>query len=361
MKAKGDLLPPAGKGEKSVKKLAALPVPQPLAKITAAAPEPAKPGDNREARRKERQTRTPPRRRTISGSISGSASSYSGSSSRSRSLSRSLSRSHSRSSSASASHSPSGSRKSRSLSVSSVSSVSSASSSSSSVRSADSEDMYADLASPVSSASSRSPTPAQQKKGRGKSKKEDSAKEEKRKRDVPAQLKSAKPTQGGKSQQLLQAQQPTAPQAQQGGFSAHKEIKLTLLNKAADKGSRKRYEPADKDRPTSPPAKRANLSPDRGSRDRKATGRASSPKQERQRGQNPKPSPAQADRKRQLSPQSKSSSKVTSIPGKAAEPGPAGAKGGKSSTLSRREELLKQLKAVEDAIARKRAKIPGKV
>lgn len=48
--------------EKSVKKLAALPVPQPLAKITAAAPEPAKPGDNREARRKERQTRTPPRR-----------------------------------------------------------------------------------------------------------------------------------------------------------------------------------------------------------------------------------------------------------------------------------------------------------
>lgn len=119
---------------------------------------------------------------------------------------------------------------SRSLSVSSVSSVSSASSSSSSVRSADSEDMYADLASPVSSASSRSPTPAQQKKG--KSKKEDSAKEEKRKRDVPAQLlKSAKPTQGSKSQQLLQTQQPSAPQSQQGGFSAHKEIKLTLLNK----------------------------------------------------------------------------------------------------------------------------------
>lgn len=244
--------------------------------------------------------------------------------------------------------------------MSSVSSVSSASSSSSSVRSADSEDMYADLASPVSSASSRSPTPAQQKKG--KSKKEDSAKEEKRKRDVPAQLlKSAKPTPGSKSQQVPQGQQPSAPQAQQGGFSGHKEIKLTLLNKAADKGSRKRYEPADKERPTSPPAKRANLSPDRGSRDRKATGRLSSPKQERQRGQNPKPSPAQADRKRQLSPQSKSSSKVTSVPGKGSEPGPAAAKGSKSSTLSRREELLKQLKAVEDAIARKRAKIPGKV
>lgn len=66
-------------------------------------------------------------------------------------------------------------------------------------------------------------------------------------------------------------------------------------------------------------------------------------------------------RKRQLSPQSKSSSKVTSVPGKGSEQGPAAAKGSKSSTLSRREELLKQLKAVEDAIARKRAKIPGKV
>lgn len=69
-------------------------------------------------------------------------------------------------------------------------------------------------------------------------------------------------------------------------------------------------------------------------------------------------------RKRQLSPQSKSSSKVTSVPGKASDVGTAastGTKSGKASTLSRREELLKQLKAVEDAIARKRAKIPGKV
>lgn len=55
----------------------------------------------------------------------------------------------------------------RSLSVSSVSSVSSASSSSSSVRSADSDDMYADLASPVSSASSHSPTPNHPRKERG--------------------------------------------------------------------------------------------------------------------------------------------------------------------------------------------------
>lgn len=69
-------------------------------------------------------------------------------------------------------------------------------------------------------------------------------------------------------------------------------------------------------------------------------------------------------RKRPLSPQSKSSSKVTSVPGKASDTSTtatAGTKSGKASTLSRREELLKQLKAVEDAIARKRAKIPGKV
>lgn len=67
-----------------------------------------------------------------------------------------------------------------------------------------------------------------------------------------------------------------------------------------------------------------------------------------------------------MSPQSKSSSKVTSVPGKASDTSAAagastGTKSGKASTLSRREELLKQLKAVEDAIARKRAKIPGKV
>uniref|UniRef100_A0A8C2RQX3 C3H1-type domain-containing protein n=1 Tax=Capra hircus TaxID=9925 RepID=A0A8C2RQX3_CAPHI len=254
----------------------------------------------------------------------------------------------------------------RSLSVSSVSSVSSATSSSSSAHSVDSDDMYADLASPVSSASSRSPTPAQTKKEKGKSKKEDGVKVDKRKRDSSTQPpKPSRTTAGGRS-----SQQPTTPQQAPPGqppaaaFIAHKEIKLTLLNKAADKGSRKRYEPSDKDRQSPPPAKRANLSPDRGSRDRKSGGRVSSPKPERQRGQNSKAPSAPTDRKRPLSPQSKSSSKVTSVPGKASDTSTtatAGTKSGKASTLSRREELLKQLKAVEDAIARKRAKIPGKV
>ncbi|XP_069353992.1 zinc finger CCCH domain-containing protein 18 isoform X3 [Eulemur rufifrons] len=334
VRTKGEPAPPPGKaGEKPVKKPAPPPAPPQATKPTAPAPEPTKPGDPRETRRKERQARSPPRRRTRSGS--GSSSSYSGSSSRSRSLS-----------------------------VSSVSSVSSATSSSSSVHSVDSEDMYADLASPVSSASSRSPTPAQTKKEKGKSKKEDGVKEEKRKRDSSTQPpRSAKGPAGGKSSQQPSTPQQGPPgQPQQGSFVPHKEIKLTLLNKAADKSSRKRYEPSDKDRQSPPPAKRANLSPDRGSRDRKSGGRLGSPKPERQRGQNSKAPAAPADRKRQVSPQSKSSSKVTSVPGKASDAGAAAStKSGKASTLSRREELLKQLKAVEDAIARKRAKIPGKV
>ncbi|XP_039082201.1 zinc finger CCCH domain-containing protein 18 isoform X1 [Hyaena hyaena] len=336
VRTKGEPVPPPGKaGEKSVKKPAPPPAPPQAPRTPAPAPEPAKPGDPREARRRERQARSPPRRRTISGS--GSGSSYSGSSSRSRSLS-----------------------------VSSVSSVSSATSSSSSVHSVGSDDMYADLASPVSSASSRSPTPAQTKKEKGKSKKEDGVKEDKRKRDSAQLPKSSKPSAGGKAPQPAGPPQAPPGQPQQGSFVAHKEIKLTLLNKAADKGSRKRYEPSDRDRQSPPPAKRANVSPDRGSRDRKSGGRLGSPKPERQRGQNSKAPVAPPDRKRQLSPQSKSSSKVTSVPGKASDAGAAtavstGTKSGKASTLSRREELLKQLKAVEDAIARKRAKIPGKV
>uniref|UniRef100_A0A9W3FCJ3 Zinc finger CCCH domain-containing protein 18-like n=1 Tax=Camelus bactrianus TaxID=9837 RepID=A0A9W3FCJ3_CAMBA len=124
--------------------------------------------------------------------------------------------------------------------------------------------MYADLASPVSSASSRSPTPAQTKKEKGKSKKEDGVKADKRKRDPSTQPpKPSRPSAGSRP-----SQQPTAPQQappgqpQQGTFIAHKEIKLTLLNKAADKASRKRYEPSDKDRQSPPPPQPANLSPD---------------------------------------------------------------------------------------------------
>lgn len=48
--------------EKSVKKPAPPPAPPQAPKTAAPAPEPTKPGDPREARRRERQARTPPRR-----------------------------------------------------------------------------------------------------------------------------------------------------------------------------------------------------------------------------------------------------------------------------------------------------------
>lgn len=66
----------------------------------------------------------------------------------------------------------------------------------------------------------------------GKSKKEDGVKEDKRKRDSSAQLpKSSRPSAGGKPQQPTAPQQAPPGQPQQGTFVAHKEIKLTLLNK----------------------------------------------------------------------------------------------------------------------------------
>lgn len=67
----------------------------------------------------------------------------------------------------------------------------------------------------------------------GKSKKEDGVREEKRKRDPSAQPpKSSKAPAGGKASQQAAAPQQAAPgQPQQGSFVAHKEIKLTLLNK----------------------------------------------------------------------------------------------------------------------------------
>ncbi|XP_071059469.1 zinc finger CCCH domain-containing protein 18-like [Pseudochaenichthys georgianus] len=187
------------------------------------------------------------------------------------------------------------SRKSRSLSVSSVSSVSSASSSSSSVRSADSDDMYADLASPVSSASSRSPTTNHPRKervpvrdrppqGRDKirerpSKKEEPFREDRRKMDPSsATLRGGHPgpRSGPGSRGGHHVTSPTwlhGPPGSYGGSGSHKDIKLTLLNKQqGDKGSRKRYLPADKERPGSPPSKRVAMSPDRG-RDKRIPGR----------------------------------------------------------------------------------------
>ncbi|XP_029697705.1 zinc finger CCCH domain-containing protein 18 isoform X4 [Takifugu rubripes] len=335
--------------------------------------EPGKPPNPRTDKKKERQE--PPPHRRASRSVSGSGSSYSGSSSRSRS-SNSLSRSRSRS----------GSRKSRSLSVSSVSSVSSASSGSSSARSADSDDMYADLASPVSSASSRSPTPSHPGKERGAvreraahardktrerpPKKEESFREDRRKMD-PAGIspRGGNPVhRSGPANRGVHPLHPPpglmGPPGGRGGSGSHKDIKLTLLNKQADK-SRKRYLASEKTRPGSPPSKRMAFSPDRGREKRIPLRPPLSPRMDRPRGQGPRPLPPQGDRKRPLSPPPKSSGKGPMAPsGRPAVPASASGAGSgsnkPSNTLSRREELLKQLKAVEDAIARKRAKIPTK-
>uniref|UniRef100_H3CGP5 Zinc finger CCCH-type containing 18 n=1 Tax=Tetraodon nigroviridis TaxID=99883 RepID=H3CGP5_TETNG len=294
----------------------------------------------RTERRKERQE-PPAHRCELAVALRWSGSSYSGSSSRSRSSSRD-----------------------------SVSSVSSATSHSSSARSADSDDMYADLASPVSSASSRSPTPTHPSKERGERpvKKEEPFREDRRKMDPPgASPRGGNPAhRSGPANRGVHPLHPPqglmGPPGSRGGSGSHKDIKLTLLNKQqqADKSSRKRYLSSDKTRPGSPPSKRMAFSPDRGGRDKRMPLRSPlSPRMDRPRGQGPRPGPPQGDRKRPLSPPPKSSGKGPAAPsGRAAVPGSGSNKPG--NTLSRREELLKHLKAVEDAIARKRAKIPAK-
>ncbi|TRY89689.1 hypothetical protein DNTS_032317 [Danionella cerebrum] len=267
--------------------------------------------------------------------------------------------------------------------------------------------MYADLASPVSSASSRSPTPGHGPKERGPprdrgpnrdrdregvngkleggvtkesregravgiamilgkpTKKEEPFKDERRRVDpsgLPPKGGSDLPRSGSRGH--LMHPQPMGPPA---AYGSHKDIKLTLLNKQTDRSNRKRYFPGDKERPPSPVSKRMALSPDRG-RDRRMPGRPQlSPRMERPKVPGPRSIPPQGERKRPLSPPPKSSGKAPPAvsagkPAPLAAPAPAAASASSkpSSTLSRREELLKQLKAVEDAIARKRAKIPGK-
>uniref|UniRef100_A0A8C4S395 Zinc finger CCCH-type containing 18 n=1 Tax=Erpetoichthys calabaricus TaxID=27687 RepID=A0A8C4S395_ERPCA len=209
--------------------------------------------------------------------------------------------------------------------------------------------MYADLASPVSSASSHSPTPAQQKKEKGKPKKEEPLKEERKKQEPPPQ--PARPSSGQKTGASSKtSQQHQAPPQVQSGYGSHKDIKLTLLNKNyVFVITIKKVE------------ENLILVHSFAGRERRLPGRPISPKVDRPRGQNQRPSPAQPERKRPLSPQPKVSGKASSVSNKPPEAAAAPApKSGKASTLSRREELLKQLKAVEDAIARKRAKIPGK-
>nr|XP_058132288.1 zinc finger CCCH domain-containing protein 18-like [Dasypus novemcinctus] len=321
----GELAPLPGKARgKVVKKPVSPPAPALSTNTPAPVPRPAQPGQTPGGRRKQQPARSPPRKRLHRGSGRGRSSgrSESGSGSRSRSTS--------------------------------ASSVSSGPSTRHSVAS---EDRYRDLGSPPSLATSRSPTTAQAKKEKGKSKKTLGVKEDKRKRDTSTQApKSRNPQAGSRSPQLPLAQQEAPPgQAAQGALTAHREIKLILLNKVTEKGT-ERLKLSDEDKQSPPPAKRPHTAPARSPQARKSGGRLGSPKLEQRRGQSTRGSLAQPDRKSQGSSQAKSSSKVTIVPGKAAEGRAASAacaKPGKARRPSRREALLKQLQAVEDAIARK--------
>uniref|UniRef100_A0A8C4QMU6 Uncharacterized protein n=1 Tax=Eptatretus burgeri TaxID=7764 RepID=A0A8C4QMU6_EPTBU len=260
----------------------------------------------------------------------------------SESVSSSGSHSHHHSHSSSASHSgskhsrpgPEWNQLNRSLSMSSVSSASSASSHSS-VHSADSDNMYADLASPVSSASEPSPPP----RSRGKAKKEtplpppknkeatkgkevnkEKALIKERDKVMVREKESAREKETPKEKHRA-AGSPFRPHSQrpQGSPAAshaasgkpvvtmiplatglpqgkppivgHKEIKITLLNKGPEKEHRKRLEPLDRERGRSPPLKKVAASPERGYKERRPPVRITSPvRPDRHAGHRP-PSP----------------------------------------------------------------------
>ncbi|XP_012935150.1 zinc finger CCCH domain-containing protein 18 isoform X2 [Aplysia californica] len=326
------------------------------------------------------------------------------------SSSRSRSRSRSRFSDSS---------RSRSRSRSSSNSSRSSSSSSSSAGSADSEHLYRDLGSPTKPP--RGPTSGAPKKKRSNSHKErpgpkggplpgGPASQKYPSQQPPSQAsggldriphpresKSGQPPPPSTRQESKYASR-NAPQAPVKAKDPLKvvgqksNIKLTLLPKQQQSGLGSRPNPLDSpphkrrlsDRdsspPSAPPAKRPALPVPQASALRIATEKAAKIQLRQEKGKSPPPvsmppssSSAAAQRaKAAVSPQKQASSSSSSKP-RVAEPAvgkPApkvplaaaptasatGAKA-KKSMSSRREELLKQLKAVEDAIARKKFKL----
>ncbi|KAI8520094.1 hypothetical protein Bbelb_033510 [Branchiostoma belcheri] len=242
-------------------------------------------------------------------------------------LSRSLSRTPSRSGSesrSSLSRSRSRSR-SRSVSASSVSSRSSSLSSSISSISADSENLYGNMASPISSASSRSPLPARRKKINPRS-------------HQPSRLRKAD----------LQSRRTPHD-------SVHPLHLVTLVDAdprpAAEKPPEsKKRAPPEKEK--SPPAKKARPAPTPSPTKTAERRPSAGSRPETKRPLTPPGEPPSPKEPRRQPPAQKAAPA-----GKPAAKPPAEKPAEKKSTLSRREELLKQLKAVEDAIARKRKKM----
>ncbi|XP_072169163.1 uncharacterized protein [Diadema setosum] len=370
----------------------------------------------------------PGKRRTRSRTRSESLSSISSRSSYS-SYSRSRSRSHSRSRSRSSSFSRSRSRSRsihRSFSRSRSRSRSSSVSSRSSVSSADSENMYANLASPVSSASSTDLAPTSRKglKGPGRSSNTVSSSsrpggpskaghrpsshvvhssskkmgkppprsptarvppEKGPVRGPPKVPSGDRPTSssGAKVQPQHRPSSTTAPQpktkpsrgseAKPGprptdpkmkerlgpmpssnvarhstSHPARKDIKLNLISKPSDEGKKRSSEPPRQE-------KKSRVAP---VRDHKVG--SSTIKQQATSSSDIKYGSSKvssSDRKRPASP-TQSKSQPSSKVAKSAGP-PAGSKAAppKKESLSRREEILKQLQAVEDLIRKKKAKM----
>lgn len=237
-------------------------------------------------------------------------------------------RGHSSSSGSRSRSRSSSSGSSRSSSASSMSSISSHSSSSSS-GSADSEHLYrgvggAKEGSPVSPKKKKAKTDKGPQPGKGEKK--------------PAASVGNRSSRGSRNDSS-QAPITSKPKDPLKVVGSKQNIKLTLLNKPVEKEKpgglvSKKRPSADLD---APPAKRPALPPPAQPKtDKKVKKPASTaPASPTKAAPHPAPTP-------KVQPKA---------------PPPASAPKEKKSTSSRREELLKQLKAVEDAIARKRSKI----
>lgn len=240
-------------------------------------------------------------------------------------------RGHSSSSGSRSRSRSSSSGSSRSSSASSMSSISSHSSSSSS-GSADSEHLYrgvggAKEGSPVSPRKKKAKTDKGPPPGKGE-----------KKPAAPVGNRSSR----GSRNESSQAPITSKPKDPLKVVGSKQNIKLTLLNKPLEK--EKPSGMVSKKRPSAdldaPPAKRPALPP------------PAQPKTDKKVKKPEKPASTAPASPTKTAPRPAPAPKV-----QPKVPPPASAPKEKKSTSSRREELLKQLKAVEDAIARKRSKL----
>ncbi|KAK3086513.1 hypothetical protein FSP39_019457 [Pinctada imbricata] len=250
---------------------------------------------------------------------------------------RSSTRSRSRSSSSASS------RSSRSSSLSSISSRSSSSSSGS----ADSEHLYRG----VGGGSGREGAPISPKKKKGQKGVKPKDKMPEPNRGRPAGQQGKVPGQRQEARVTTTVQPTVKPKDPLKVTGQKPNIKLTLLaNKPPSERQVPKKRPAgESDMGVAPPSKKANVSTAQPSKPDKKLKKPDKPAQA-------KPTPAPSSKATSNQPVT-SPTKVVKAPPLGGAPPVAMPTKEKKSTSSRREELLKQLKAVEDAIARKRSKM----